>query len=218
MLLSRIIADQQDCGRGGDIAHRRGRSRFSCQGRREGREVGGPVMVDVVGTQGQPGKLLQQIALLVAGAIGPDDADRIAGLFELRRYELNCLIPRRRHELAAALDQGTAEAARVIREVESVTSLDAEEVAVDAALVAIVTAHDVHAGIGTPYAQRRLAAVTAVRADCSDVLHLPRTGLVPVSTRGKCADGADVDAHAAFFALKMIFFIRRNDRAGTTVL
>ena len=103
----------------------------------------------------------------------------------------------------------------IVGEVEGVASLDAQEVAVDAALVAIVAAHNLHAGIGAAHAQRGLAAVAAMRADGADVLHLPRPRLVAISAGGERADRADVDAHAALFALQMVFFIGRDDRAAS---
>ena len=93
----------------------------------------------------------------------------------------------------------------MLGEVEGVASLDAQEIAVDAALVAIVAAHNLHAGFGAAYAQRRLAAVAAMRADGADVIHLPGTRLVTIGADGERADRAYVDAHAALFALQMIF-------------
>src|SRR5208283_851606 len=57
-----------------------------------------------------------------------------------------------------------------------------------------------------------------MRADGADVLHLPWPSLVAVCARGKCADGADVNAHAALFALEVVFFIRRDDRARSAVV
>jgi len=44
-----------------------------------------------------------------------------------------------------------------------------------------------------------------------DVFHFPRARLVTVRAAGQRSDGADVDAHAAFFALKMIFAVGDDD-------
>ena len=106
----------------------------------------------------------------------------------------------------------------MMREVEGVASLDAQEFAVDTALVAIVAAHDLHAGVGPPDAQRDLAAIAAMGADGADVVHLPWPRLVAIGAGGERADRADVNAHAALFALQMVFFIGRDDAAGAAVL
>ena len=54
------------------------------------------------------------------------------------------------------------------------------------------------------HAERGLAAVAAMRADGGDVVHLPRAGLVAIGAGGQRADRADVDAHAALFAVQVI--------------
>src|SRR5580693_5708760 len=105
-----------------------------------------------------------------------------------------------------------------MREIESVPPLDAEKVAVDAALVTIVSAHNLHAGIGAAHTQGRLAAVGAVRASRAHVLHLPGTRLVAIRARGQCTHRAYIDAHAAFFAIEMIALIGRDNRADAAVL
>src|SRR5664279_3085938 len=181
------------------------------------------MVVNVVGAQNQPRELLQQVIFFVAGAVGANHADSggaVAGqhLLELRCDQLQCLLPSRRNEFAFVLDEWLLDAVAAVGEVEGVPPLDAEEVAIDAALVAVVAAHNLHAGVGAADAQRGLAAVSAMGADGADVLHLPRTRLVPISARGERADRADVDAHAALFALQMIFFIRRDNQAGTAIL
>src|ERR1041384_6065999 len=56
-------------------------------------------------------------------------------------------------------------------------------------------------------AQRRLAAIAAMRADGSNVVHFPRPRLVSVRSARQCADRADVDAHSALVALQMIEMI-----------
>src|SRR5581483_4463874 len=39
-----------------------------------------------------------------------------------------------------------------------------------------------------------------------------------VSTRRESADRADVDAHAAFFALEMVFFVGSDERSNAAIL
>ena len=46
--------------------------------------------------------------------------------------------------------------------------------------------------------------------DRLDVAELPRARDERVRLGGECADGANIDAHAAFFALKMVLFVGNN--------
>ncbi len=105
-------------------------------------------------------------------------------------------------ELAVGLaEERLGDAVFVVGEVEGVTALVAEEVAVDAGLVAVVAADDLAAVGGAANAEGGLAAVAAVRADGGDVVHLPGAGLVAVGAGGERAHGAGVDAHAALLAV-----------------
>src|SRR6266550_438059 len=105
-----------------------------------------------------------------------------------------------------------------MRKIKRVTPLDAEEVIVDAALVAVIAPHDFHAGIGAADAERGLASVATMRADGSNVVHLPRARLVAVGARRERTNGADVDAHAALFALEVVVLIGGNDGTDAAVL
>ena len=175
------------------------------------------MMIDVVCPQHQARELLQQVVLFVGGAIRADDANRgrpsWSGLLELVAISSNACSQVAGTNLPSRLISGCRQALGIVREVEGVAALHTKEVAVDAALVAIVAANNLHAGIGATYAQRGLASVAAMRADGADVLHLPRPSLVTIGSRGQRADRANVDTHAALFALQMIFFIRRDDGA-----
>src|SRR5215470_17874771 len=57
-----------------------------------------------------------------------------------------------------------------------------------------------------------------MRASCADMLHFPRTSLISIGARCECTDRANINTHAAFFALEVILFIRRDNRAGVAVL
>src|SRR5258708_144272 len=50
------------------------------------------------------------------------------------------------------------------------------------------------------------------------MLHLPRTRLISIRAGGERPDRANVDAHAALFALQMIFSIGRDDGTHSAVL
>ena len=50
------------------------------------------------------------------------------------------------------------------------------------------------------------------------MLHLPRTSLVTICSRGQRPHRANINAHTAFFTFKMIFFVGSDDRAYSPVL
>ena len=152
-----------------------------------------------------------------------DYADRtwaVAGqnFLEFGGNQIKSLLPGGGNKLAITLDQRLLQALGIVGKVESVAAFYAKKVAVDAAFVAIVTADDLHAGIGATHPQSGFAAVSAMGADGADVLHLPGACLVTISARGQCPDRTDVDAHAALFALQMIFLIGRDDRSRSAIL
>ena len=64
MLLRRIVPNQQNRRRGKNIGHAGGRIWLAAQRRRQGREVGRAVMIDVVGLQHYARELREQIMLL----------------------------------------------------------------------------------------------------------------------------------------------------------
>ena len=223
MLLRRIVADQQDRGRVIDIAHAGSRAGFAGERRGESRKIGRTVVVDVVGLQHHARELLQQIALFIGGSRRADHADRltavlIANFRKAPANQLECLFPCRRGQPAIAADKRLLNTFLAVGEVKSVAALDAEEIAVNAALVAIISADNFHAAIETAYAQSCFAAVAAVGTSGAHVLHLPGPGLVAIRARGQRAHGADIDAHAAFFALQVVLFVGSDNRVDATVL
>ena len=92
----------------------------------------------------------------------------------------------------------------MVREIERIAALDAQEVAVDAAFIAVVSANDFRALIGLARTQSRGAAVTTVGAHGSCVVHLPRTRLVAVRAGGQRTDRTGIDAHTALLTLQMV--------------
>src|SRR6266404_5312349 len=94
----------------------------------------------------------------------------------------------------------------MVVEVEPVAALDAEELAVNSGMVAVVAADD----FAVANAERGLAAVGAMRADGANVLHLPRARLIAISAGGQRADRTNVDASAALVALQVVT-VRRSD-------
>src|SRR6185369_13008256 len=131
---------------------------------------------------------------------------------------LEGFLPRRRSQSSVLADHGSHEPLGVFGEIESVSALDTEKVVIDSALVAIIAADNFHAGVGAAHAQSCFAPVSTVRAGGPDVVHLPGASLVAIGSRGKRANRADIDTHAAFFALEVIFFVWCDDRAHATVL
>src|ERR1035437_398727 len=180
-------------------------------------------MVDVIRLEYDAGKLRKQIIFFVGGAIRPNHADRasaiaIANFAKPFSDQLKSFFPSRRRQLAVLANQRLREALFLMREGESVAAPDAEENVIDPALVAIVAADDFHARVATADAQCGLASVPAVGADRAHMVHFPRTRLVAVGPGSKRAHRANVDAHAALFALEMILLIRRDDRTDAAVL
>src|SRR5208282_5715418 len=171
------------------------------------------------------------IIFFVGGAIRPDHADRapaasilnsvanfVANVAKPFADQFKSFFPGRRRQLAVFANERLGEAFFVVRKVKCVAALDAEEIVIDPALVAIVPAHDLHAGVAAANAQRGLASVAAVGADRTHVVHLPRTRLVAVSAGGERTDRANVDAHAALFAVEAIALVRSDDRTDAAVL
>src|SRR6266481_7127870 len=106
----------------------------------------------------------------------------------------------------------------MMRKVKCVAALDAQEIAIDPALVPVVAPDDLRAGVALAHAQRRLASVPAMGSDGAHVVYLPRTRLITVRARGERADRADVDAHPTLFAVQMIFLIGSDDRTDAAIL
>src|SRR5579871_5466760 len=138
------------------------------------------MVINIVGAQHGAGELLQEVILFVGGAIGADYANGLAA-FAVANFSqafaniINGFFPGSRRKLAIPADEGAAKPVFVVEKVKGVASLDAEEIAVDPVLIAIIAADDIHSRIGTANPQGGLATVTAVRADGAHVLHLPRT-------------------------------------------
>ena len=129
------------------------------------------------------------------------------------------MLPGGRFQLARGVaHQWLGQPLLIIDKIEAEATLGAEEIAVDAALVTIVCAHNLSAVVGLPYAKRHLATVGAVRANCGNVVHLPRPRLVAIAAAGQSAHRADVDAHAALFAVQMVASVGRNCRMNAAVL
>src|SRR5580704_4106765 len=176
------------------------------EGAGKGGVVSGAVVIDVVGAEHGAREFLQKVVFFVGGAVGADDADGFAALAiadftELAAGVAQSLFPTDLGELAVGLaHEGLGQTVGVVGKIEGVTALDAQEVAVDAALVAVVAANNLGAAVDAAHAQSGFASVTAVGADGGDVVHFPGAGFVTVSAGGEGADGAGVNAHTALFA------------------
>ena len=146
--------------------------------------------------------------LFVGGVVRADDAELAALAFltsaNLPADDLERLRPGNRLEaVARRAASGDCRRSGCSDEIESVAALDAQELAVDAAAVAIVAAND----LVVAHAQRGAAAIGAMRADGADVVHLPGPRLITVNSAGERAHGANIDAGAALVAFQMIVMI-----------
>src|SRR5258708_2006694 len=185
MLLRRIVADQENGARTGYVTHGGRCILLPGNGPRESRKIRGAVMVNVIGAQDRSRKLLEQVVFFIGGAVGADHTNGLAA-FGIQDFTQaladvgDSLFPCCGDQFAVASYQRVADTIFVIKEIEGIAALDAEKLAVDSALVAVVAAHNVHAGIGAADAQSGLAAVATMSADGADVLHLPWAGLVTI--------------------------------------
>src|SRR5262249_36631435 len=141
------------------------------------------------------------------------EADRICAVgvadgFEFCSGSLRSFFPRDGKQLIALANERLLDALGMLREVEAEAAFDAEEVAVDTAHVAIIGSNN----FVIADAERGFAAVRTMRANCRDVFHFPRPCFVTIGAAGERTDGANVNAHAALFALEMIFTIGNDYR------
>src|SRR5215472_4315864 len=206
MLVRRVVSHQQYPRRMVNVAHSGGGLRLIHKSGRESRKVGRAVVVDVVGLKHQAGELLQQVVFFIGGPIRPDDTYSTATisvphLGKAFSDQLKGFFPRRRHELPALADERLLDPLIIASEIEGIATLDTEKVPINPALVAIVAADNLHSGFRCPHAQRGFAAVSAMGAGGVDVRHLPGTRSVAVRPGSQSADRANVNAHAALFAL-----------------
>src|SRR5260370_9483627 len=161
MLLGGIVANQQNCWSCEDVRHARSRIGLPPKRRRQSREIRGAVVIHVVRLQTNSSELGKKVRMFVGSAIRSDYPNRrpaiaIANLRKLPSDQLKRFFPRRRSELAVLPDQRTRQPLFMIREIKSVTSLDAEEIAIRPALVAVIPAHNLHSSVS--------AGITATRA------------------------------------------------------
>src|ERR1019366_8122017 len=219
ILLGRIVADEQNRVRFIELRH--GRARCRCLLAQRGDQagvIGGAVMVQVVRADGCARDAPQQVIFLVGCAAGTDESDRIrAGrlvyLSEPPRDFRQGVFPARRLELAVPTHQRELQARRMFGEIKTEAALHAQEILVEAGEVSIIGAEN----FIVADTQRGLAAVRTVRAYGGDVRHLPGPRLVAVRAAGERADRADIDAHAAFFAVEVVFAIRDDHRLRATL-
>src|SRR5262249_33477287 len=91
-------------------------------------------------------------------------------------------------------------------------ALHAKKIPVDAGHIAIVRAQD----FVVAHPESGLATVRTVCAHRRRIVHFPRTRLVTVGAARERAHWANVDAHAALFAIEVIFAIGNDDAVGAT--
>src|SRR5262249_32849131 len=156
---------------------------LSCERPRESWIIRSSVVIDIVGAQNAARKLLQQVVFFVGSAIRSNYADRcsaaaITNFFESPGDMIDRVLPRDRRELAALAQQWLGYTVGMMGKIEGIPALDAKEIAVDPALVAIVPTDDLHSSVGSTHTQSCLATIAAMGADGAHVVHLPRPRLV----------------------------------------
>src|SRR6266550_6119417 len=169
------------------------------------------MMIDVRSAESFAREFLKEIVFLVRSTIRTDEADRVRAVasvdvLKFGRSRLRGFFPGNGEKLVALANHRLLDTIRVFREIETETALDAQEVAIDAAHVAVVgTDNFVIAN-----AERGLAAVRTVRANSGHVFHFPGPRFVAIGAASQRADRANVDAHAALFAFEVIAAVGDN--------
>src|ERR1700682_6301146 len=102
------------------------------------------MMVDIIGLQNDARELLQQIAFFIRSSIRAHNPDTLSALMVTNightfPYQHERFFPRRWSKTAILANERLGDAVIVIREIECVAALDTQKIAVDAALVAIVS-------------------------------------------------------------------------------
>ncbi len=191
MLLGRIAAQQQNRRCRGNLFQACRASRRADKQPVEGGVISRPFMIDMLRLQHCPRKLLQQIILFVGRARRADHANRpwsvlassvlaratpAHNLLESLRHMPDRLLPRRRLQHSGHIaHQRLGQSLGALHKIKSKAAFRAEKISIDAAFVAVVCAHNLHAVVGASHTQRHLASVGAMRANGRYVLHLPRT-------------------------------------------
>src|SRR3989442_8601125 len=101
----------------------------------------------------------------------------------------------------------------MVVEIECVAALDTEKLAIDAGVIAIVTANN----LVIADAEGGFTAGRTMRADGSDVLHFPGAGFRSIGAAGPRANGGDIATHAAPVAHQIIPLVRGDFRDSSPV-
>ena len=223
MLVGRIVSNKKYGRRIEDIAHARCDVQLSRKRSHESGEIRRAMVIEVVGLQHHTCKFRKQIILFIGCAVRAYYANCLATFFvaDFRKMfpdQLESFFPGGWCKTSFLPNQRLLETLCAVGEIECIASLDAQEIAVDAAFIAVIAADDLHASITSAHAQGGFTTVATMCADGAHMLHLPWPGLIAVCARSQSADRTDVNAHAALFALQMIFLIGSNDRDHTPVL
>src|SRR5579864_8917774 len=141
------------------------------------------MMIDVISSNRRSRNAPQKIVFFVRGPIGSIEPNGIRPILLVYRGHtrsrlFQSLFPSRGLEPAAETDQGMIEPLGMAGEVEREPAFGTQKVAVVTGEIAIIDAQD----FVIAHAERRLAAIGAVRAHGGDVLHLPRTCVIAVGS------------------------------------
>src|ERR1700692_791942 len=118
------------------------------------------MMIDVVRSKHNAREFRQQIIFFVGCAIRPDDSNRnsaisVAHFAKAPADRFESLFPCGRRKLAVFANQRLRQALFMVREVESVSSLNAKEIAIDPTLISIIATDNLRARLASAHAQSR---------------------------------------------------------------
>src|SRR5581483_4471024 len=174
------------------------------------------MVVNILGSQTLAREFLQEIVFFVGGVVRSNDAELASARLhfsEPRGDRLERPGPGNRLEGIARAHHRRLQPLRVRHEIERVAALDAQELAVDAAVIAVIPADDLV--VANP--QRGAAAVAAMRADGANMFHLPGARLIAIDAAGERAHRANVDAGAALVAFQVVVMVRHDLRGYTAI-
>src|SRR6266852_1843355 len=216
ILLRWTVADDENGARFVELLHgERGIGGTVAQRGNEAGVISSAVMIDVIGAESGAAQALEEIVFFVGGAVAADEADGIGPVGGVNFFQpggsgLRGFFPGDGIELAVFAEQRLLDAFWMTGEIKAEAALHAEKILIDAGEVAVIGAQNFVVADD----ESCFAAVGAVGADGGDVFHFPGAGFVTIGAAGERADGANVNAHAAFFAIEVVAAIRNDDGVG----
>ena len=111
-------------------------------------------MINVICLQNDAREFRKQVRFFIGDAARAHHANHaimIADFRETLSDQLKSFFPVRRSEFPILSDERLHQTVRMMSKIECVPAFDAQKIIINAALIAIVAAHDLHAAIGAAH-------------------------------------------------------------------